>query len=105
MELRSVNAVTPSVVETLRIKEAGSDRFGNYSCSANNSISSSSSRLVFSGQVYVVPDILSEKKSLCCVNVQLIPRICQIEEKINKSSQEICGKEMHFLFSFWPELS
>ena len=96
-----MKAVTPSVVETLRIEEVGGDRFGNYSCSANNSISSSSSRLMFSG---IVSDI-SEKKSLCCVNFQLIPRICQIEEKINKSSQEICGKEVHFLFSFCRSLS
>ena len=50
MELRSVSAVTTSVVETLRIEQVGGDKFGNYSCSANNSISSASSRLIFSGK-------------------------------------------------------
>ena len=46
--LRSVSAVSSTVVETLRIE--GSGKFGNYSCSASNSISSSSSRLEFSGK-------------------------------------------------------
>ena len=46
-ELRSVSAVSSSVEEKLRIE--GSGKFGNYSCSASNSISTSSSRLEFSG--------------------------------------------------------
>ena len=95
-----MSAVTTSVVETLRIEQVGGDKFGNYSCVANNSISSASSRLMFSGKHNPTYCYVTAQKSVSCVNFQLIPRICQVEEKINKSSQEICGKEMHFLFSF-----
>ena len=45
-----MSAVTSSVVETLRIEQVGGDKFGNYSCVANNSISSASSRLMYSGK-------------------------------------------------------